>query len=182
MLIEMWSPVFKKHGEIREPICFHHGLNVIMGMDLADNSIGKSSSLLAIDFIFGGNSYLKSIAVKKLGNHPIYFCFQFEKKFYFSRDTANPDIILVCDKSYSPTGETMDLGIFLNKLKKRYHLDSPELSFRLAMSGFFRIAGKVIKIPISPYKFIRAKNLLNLLLLSSNCLICTITLHDTRNI
>ncbi|VGS47033.1 chromosome segregation ATPase [Streptococcus pyogenes] len=142
MLIEMWSPVFKKHGEIREPICFHHGLNVIMGMDLADNSIGKSSSLLAIDFIFGGNSYLKSIAVKKLGDHPIYFCFQFEKKFYFSRDTANPDIILVCDKSYSPTGETMDLGIFLNKLKKRYHLDSPELSFRLAMSGFFRIAGK----------------------------------------
>nr|HES3740187.1 DUF2326 domain-containing protein [Streptococcus pyogenes] len=142
MLIEMWSPVFKKHGEIREPICFHHGLNVIMGMDLADNSIGKSSSLLAIDFIFGGNSCLKSIAVKKLGDHPIYFCFQFEKKFYFSRDTANPDIILVCDKSYSPTGETMDLGIFLNKLKKRYHLDSPELSFRLAMSGFFRIAGK----------------------------------------
>ncbi|HEP1479258.1 TPA: ATPase [Streptococcus pyogenes] len=142
MLIEMWSPVFKKHGEIREPICFHHGLNVIMGMDLADNSIGKSSSLLAIDFIFGGNSYLKSIAVKKLGDHPIYFCFQFEKKFYFSRDTANPDIILVCDKSYSPTGETMDLEIFLNKLKKRYHLDSPELSFRLAMSGFFRIAGK----------------------------------------
>ena len=72
MLIEMWSPVFKKHGEIREPIRFHHGLNVIMGMDLADNSIGKSSSLLAIDFIFGGNSYLKSIAVKKLGDHPIY--------------------------------------------------------------------------------------------------------------
>ncbi len=106
MLIEMWSPVFKK------------------------------------DFIFGGNSYLKSIAVKKLGDHPIYFCFQFEKKFYFSRDTANPDIIIVCDKNYSPTGEIMDLGTFLNKLKKRYHLESSDLSFRLAMSGFFRIAGK----------------------------------------
>ena len=106
MLIEMWSPVFKKHGEIREPIRFHHGLNVIMGMDLADNSIGKSSSLLAIDFIFGGNSYLKSIAVKKLGDHPIYFCFQFEKKFYFARDTAKPDIITYCNDDYSPTGET----------------------------------------------------------------------------
>ncbi|MHA2700121.1 DUF2326 domain-containing protein [Streptococcus agalactiae] len=142
MLIEMWSPVFKKNGRTREPIQFHPGLNVIMGMDLADNSIGKSSSLLAIDFIFGGNSYLKSIAVKKLGDHPIYFCFQFEKKFYFSRDTANPDIITVCDKNYSPTGEIMDLGTFLNKLKKRYHLESSYLSFRLAMSGFFRIAGK----------------------------------------
>lgn len=142
MLIEMWSPVFKKDGQTREPIQFHPGLNVIMGMDLANNSIGKSSSLLAIDFIFGGNSYLKSIAVKKLGDHPIYFCFQFEKKFYFSRDTANPDIIIVCDKNYSPTGEIMDLGTFLNKLKKRYHLESSDLSFRLAMSGFFRIAGK----------------------------------------
>ncbi|MCW1037903.1 DUF2326 domain-containing protein [Streptococcus anginosus] len=142
MLIEMWSPVFKKDGQTREPIQFHPGLNVIMGMDLANNSIGKSSSLLAIDFIFGGNSYLKSITVKKLGDHPIYFCFQFEKKFYFSRDTANPDIIIVCDKNYSPTGEIMDLGTFLNKLKKRYHLESSDLSFRLAMSGFFRIAGK----------------------------------------
>lgn len=142
MLIEMWSPVFKKNGKTREPIQFHPGLNVIMGMDLADNSIGKSSSLLAIDFIFGGNSYQKSIAVKKLGDHPIYFCFQFEKKFYFSRDTAKPDIITYCNDDYSPTGETTPLEIFLDKLKKRYHLDSPYLSFRLAMSGFFRIAGK----------------------------------------
>ncbi|HEM3705728.1 TPA: DUF2326 domain-containing protein [Streptococcus suis] len=142
MLIEMWSPVFKKNGQTRKPVRFHPGLNVIMGMDLADNSIGKSSSLLAIDFIFGGNSYLKSIAVKKLGDHPIYFCFQFEKKFYFARDTAKPDIITYCNDDYSPTGETMPLENFLNKLKKRYHLDSPELSFRLAMSGFFRIAGK----------------------------------------
>lgn len=142
MLIEMWSPVFKKNGQTREPVRFHPGLNVIMGMDLADNSIGKSSSLLVIDFIFGGNSYQKSIAIKKLGHHPIYFCFQFEKKFYFSRNTATPDIITYCNDDYSPTGETMPLENFLNKLKKRYHLDSPELSFRLAMSGFFRIAGK----------------------------------------
>lgn len=142
MLIEMWSPVFKKNGQTREPVRFHPGLNVIMGMDLADNSIGKSSSLLVIDFIFGGNSYQKSIAIKKLGDHPIYFCFQFEKKFYFSRNTATPDIITYCNDDYSPTGETMPLENFLNKLKKRYHLDSPELSFRLAMSGFFRIAGK----------------------------------------
>ncbi|WP_069986209.1 DUF2326 domain-containing protein [Streptococcus agalactiae] len=142
MLIEMWSPVFKKNGQTRERIQFHPGLNVIMGMDLADNSIGKSSSLLAIDFIFGGNSYQKSIAVKKLGDHPIYFCFQFDKKFYFSRHTATPDIITYCNEDYTPTGETIPLNIFLNKLKKRYYIESPELSFRLAMSGFFRIAGK----------------------------------------
>lgn len=36
----------------------------------------------------------------------------------------------------------MSLEIFLNKLKKRYYLESSDLLFRLAMSGFFRIAGK----------------------------------------
>lgn len=83
MLIEMWSPVFKKDGQTREPIQFHPGLNVIMGMDLANNSIGKSSSLLAIDFIFGGNSYLKSIAVKKLGDHLSTSAFNLRKSFIF---------------------------------------------------------------------------------------------------
>ena len=65
MLIEMWSPVFKQREKIRKPIQFHSGLNVVMGMEHADNSIGKSSALLAIDFVFGGDSYLKSVAVKK---------------------------------------------------------------------------------------------------------------------
>lgn len=142
MLIEMWSPVFKKDEQTREPIRFHLGLNVILGMDLADNFIEKSSSLLAIDFVFGGNSYLKSIAVKKLGDHPIYFCFQFERKFYFSRDTTTPNIIAICDENYSPSGDTTSLDVFLERLKKRYQLNSPELSFRLATSGFFRIARK----------------------------------------
>lgn len=83
MLIEMWSPVFKRHGEIREQIQFHPRLNVIMGIDLADNFIGKSSSLLAIDFIFGGNSYQKSIAVKKLSDYLIYFCFHLIRNFIY---------------------------------------------------------------------------------------------------
>lgn len=40
-------------------------------------SIGKSSSLLAIDFVFGGSTYVKSDGVKHEGHHTIYFKFQF---------------------------------------------------------------------------------------------------------
>lgn len=49
MLIEMKSPAFKKQGEERPPIHFKEGLNVVLGKEDGAMSIGKSSSLLAID-------------------------------------------------------------------------------------------------------------------------------------
>ena len=44
MLIEMWSPVFKEHGNVRPPITFKKGLNVILGSNDGAMSIGKSSA------------------------------------------------------------------------------------------------------------------------------------------
>lgn len=67
MLIEMKSPAFKKQGEERPPIHFKEGLNVVLGKEDGAMSIGKSSSLLAIDFVFGGDTYIKSDGVKKRG-------------------------------------------------------------------------------------------------------------------
>ena len=58
MLIEMTSPVFKEKGKERPPIRFKKGLNVVLGKEDGENSIGKSSAMLAIDFVFGGNTYL----------------------------------------------------------------------------------------------------------------------------
>ena len=58
MLIEMTSPVFKEKGKTRPPIHFKDGLNVVLGKEDGENSIGKSSALLAIDFVFGGDTYL----------------------------------------------------------------------------------------------------------------------------
>ncbi|HEM2695185.1 TPA: DUF2326 domain-containing protein [Streptococcus suis] len=142
MLIEMWSPAFKKEGEIREPIKFHLGLNVVMGMDNADNSIGKSSTLLAIDFIFGGTSYLKSVAVKKVGDHPIYFSFKFDKTYYFSRDTENSEKIIEYKNGYDVIDKTHTKDDYMDFLKDKYDLNNKGLSFRLGVSGFFRIAGK----------------------------------------
>lgn len=67
MLIEIRSKAFEVKGKIRPPITFKAGLNVILGGEDGENSIRKSSALLAIDFAFGGNTYVKSDAVKQAG-------------------------------------------------------------------------------------------------------------------
>lgn len=59
MLKMMKSDSFIEKGEKRKPIYFHKGLNVVMGNDTGANSIGKSTFLMIIDFIFGGEDYIK---------------------------------------------------------------------------------------------------------------------------
>jgi uncharacterized protein YydD (DUF2326 family) len=65
---------------VRPPIVFKEGLNVVLGKEDGTNSIGKSSALLAIDFVFGGNTYLASDGVKHIGDHTIFFTFKFDCK------------------------------------------------------------------------------------------------------
>ena len=94
MLVEMFSPVFMDQGEIRPPIRFKKGLNVVLGKEDGANSIGKSSAMLAIDFVFGGDTYLKSDGVKHIGHHTIFFAFQFcGQKHYFARATEDADTL-----------------------------------------------------------------------------------------
>ena len=38
---------------LEKEVIFHEGLNAIVGDDVASNSIGKSTMLMIIDFIFG---------------------------------------------------------------------------------------------------------------------------------
>jgi len=143
MLIEMRSKAFKEKGKIRPPIIFKPGLNVILGGANGENSIGKSSALLAIDFIFGGSTYVKTDAVKQVGHHTIYFCFEFEgAPYYFARDTRYPDTVHLCDNTYKLTEDSYTLDEFTDWLKVKYHLDLPELKFRNTISRFFRIYGK----------------------------------------
>lgn len=49
MLVEIRCDKFKK-----KVITFHKGLNVVLGDNKGTNSIGKSTLLMVIDFIFGG--------------------------------------------------------------------------------------------------------------------------------
>ena len=72
MLVEMMSPAFKEKDEVRHPIRFKDGPNVVLGKEDGTNSIGKLSALLAIDFVFGGNTYTASDGVKYIGSI-IYF-------------------------------------------------------------------------------------------------------------
>ena len=67
MLTMMSSPAFKMRGIERPPIKFKEGLNVILGKNDGKMSIGKSSALLAIDFVFGGSTYIKIDGVLFLG-------------------------------------------------------------------------------------------------------------------
>lgn len=143
MLIEMTSPVFKEKGKERPPIRFKKGLNVVLGKEDGENSIGKSSAMLAIDFVFGGNTYLASDGVKHIGDHTIFFTFAFDgKPYYFARSTASPDDIHVCSEGYQLTGDVWTKQEFANWLKEKYHIDFAGLSFRETMSSFFRIYGK----------------------------------------
>lgn len=143
MLIEMSSPVFKENGEVRPAIRFHEGLNVVLGKEDGAMSIGKSSSLLAIDFVFGGSTYIKSDGVKKEGHHEIFFTFRFDGvEYYFSRNTGNPDVIRRYNKQGSATGVVFTKEEFVNWLKQQYKMEFAGLSFRTALSSFFRIYGK----------------------------------------
>jgi len=143
MLIEMSSPVFKCGEKVRNPIHFHKGLNVVLGKTDGTNSIGKSSALLAIDFVFGGNPYLESDGVKYLGDHTIFFAFQFNnKRWDFARSTKTPDTINFCDSNRQLTERVWDKAEFVAWLKENYEVDYSGLSFRDMLSSFFRIYGK----------------------------------------
>ena len=143
MLVEMFSPVFMDQGEIRPPIRFKKGLNVVLGKEDGANSIGKSSAMLAIDFVFGGDTYLKSDGVKHIGHHTIFFAFQFcGQKHYFARATEDADKVFLCKENYDLMGPYWTKDEFVNWLKVQYHMDFDGLSFRIALSSFFRIYGK----------------------------------------
>ena len=142
MLIEIYSPVFQEKSNIRKPIKFKKGLNVIMGTEKGSNSIGKTSALQAIDFVFGGDTYLNSDGVKFLKNHPIYSCFEFDKKYYFVRNTGTPDTIEICNNQYEILNDSWSKKEFVEWLKEKYESNKTELSFRQLTSTFFRIYGK----------------------------------------
>lgn len=160
MLIEMKSSAFKKQGEERPPIHFKEGLNVVLGKEDGAMSIGKSSSLLAIDFVFGGDTYIKSDGVKKEGHHTIFFTFEFDgEKFFFARKTSDSNTIFICDKNYELTGAQYTKDEYTTWLKDKYHLDFVGLSFRIALSSFFRIYGKKNTDELNPLQGIPGQNM-----------------------
>lgn len=138
MLIEIVCDKFKK-----ENVTFKSGLNVIEGTDDGDNSIGKSTMLLIIDFVFGGETYSqKSEIFKNIDNHDIKFKFEFEGDlFYFSRNFLKSSEVWSCDKDYKKIS-SMTLDQYNKFLLEKYNIKEKGASFRNLVSRFIRIYGK----------------------------------------
>lgn len=142
MLKEIYSDLLKTSARPSGKIIFHNGLNVILGSKVGTTSIGKSTALLIIDFVFGGDTYSKSDAVRELGNHTIYFTFEFNGKDYrFARSTESSATIGILDSNNKIVG-TKTKDDFIKWLAQQYHLDYEGLKFRNTLSRFFRIYGK----------------------------------------
>jgi len=144
MLIEVRCDEFKSHGEIRPPIKLHKGLNTVIGSKTGSNSIGKSTFLMILDFIFGGDDYIKKSTdvLKNVGTHKIYFTFEFSGiMYYFYRSTDNHQEVVQCNDNYMPV-ETMPIGAYHDFLFNHYGIDLPLTSFRGVISRYFRVYGR----------------------------------------
>src|SRR5690554_6547262 len=89
---------------IKSKIEFTNGLNSVLGDDVSTNSIGKSTLLMILDFVFGGNTFLTkdSGSIKHVGKLTFNFKFLFDtQEYHFARQTENPEIVSVCDAQYN---------------------------------------------------------------------------------
>ena len=103
MLRSLQCDKFIENDMKRPPIIFERGLNTVLGDEFASNSIGKSTFLMILDFVYGGNDYIRrSLDVQdNIGPHTFNFAFEFEDGLhYFSRTTDDAMNIHICDEHY----------------------------------------------------------------------------------
>lgn len=152
MLYELECDLFaeKIDGQFvpRGRITFNPGLNTVLGDKKAENSIGKSTFLLVVDFCFGGNDYVdpettKNDVVSFVGNHTIKFAFKFGERIErYSRSTLNPDEVSICGEDYEETGDVMSIGDFQKHLQKSYQIEKAQNSWRSLAGRYARIYGR----------------------------------------
>lgn len=145
MLKSISCDKFLSHGSVRKPIIFHTGLNTVLGSSDAKNSIGKSTFLMIIDFVFGGEDYVNKEtkdAIEKVGHHTFNFSFEFGNELlYFSRSTDNPSFVNMCDSNYRVI-KPITVDAFNKALANRYGLLENGISLRDSVGRFFRIYHK----------------------------------------
>ncbi len=150
MLYEIECDKFaeKKDGVIvpRSRIRFREGLNTVLGDKKAENSIGKSTFLLALDFCFGGDDYLDNDinnVVAFVGNHTINFAFKFDGRIeYYKRSTIEPRNVIPCNQAYEQDGDPIEIEDFRKHLKKSYAIQTAQNSWRSIVGRYSRIYGR----------------------------------------
>ncbi|TKJ91418.1 hypothetical protein PaeCFBP13512_08730 [Paenibacillus sp. CFBP13512] len=150
MLKEINCEIFKE-----KKIKFHKGLNVVKGDNQASNSIGKSTLLMIIDFVFGGTTYIdhNKDVMAELGHHKFDFIMEFEQKFYFSRNTEEPKKVYRCNSNFKVV-EELSVTAYNTFLKEKYNIIQKSLTFRAAVSLYSRVWGKYnsdVKRPLHTY-------------------------------
>lgn len=139
--------------KFRTPVVsFHPGLNVVLGDDNATNSIGKSTLLMLVDFVFGGSTLLEwnKDVVAELGHHHYDFAFEFDGELHrFRRETITPATVYLCDADYKVLS-AIKLDEFNAFLKHAYGLAQPGQTFRAAVGLHLRVWGKTNLIPDEP--------------------------------
>lgn len=124
-------------------INFHKKLNIVAGDSKSTNSIGKSTLLKIIDFIYGGETFLKHghDTTDTLGHHTYYFSLTFGNiEFHLSRNTQTPRFITY----YPPDGptSTVEVNDYTNWLRENYCPTINNMSFRKIVSPVSRVWGK----------------------------------------
>ncbi|QYX67067.1 DUF2326 domain-containing protein (plasmid) [Shewanella putrefaciens] len=158
MLTEVRCEKFREKS-----IFFHSGLNVVLGDSVATNSIGKSTLLMVLDFVYGGESFLEhnKDVVTELGDHDYYFSFKFDGVYhYFRRGTFESDLVYICDNDFN-VQDPLSVEDYTAFLKSSYSLESVDMTFRSTVSLFSRIWGKEnldVKHPLHGFKSQKASD------------------------
>ena len=145
MLSEIMSDEYVSNGNKRGRIKLLPGLNTVLGGKQSDNSIGKSTFLLAIDFCFGGDAYCTATDLQtRFSNvrHTVKFAFDFDGRMeYYSRGIVTPTEVNKCDSDYNVL-ETIGIKEFREHLFQQYRIDLPSITFRDVVGRYMRIYGK----------------------------------------
>ncbi len=123
---------------------FHAGLNIIEGADGAQNSIGKSTVLQIVDFVYGGRDFLSSDAVTMataVRHHVIYFTLRIHgTDRHFSRNTSRPGFVATYqDPGWTIPGDEMSIDEYMGFLLTSYGLDEAGTSWRDLVGRFSRV-------------------------------------------
>lgn len=136
IICDSFSPTYRK-------IVLNHGLNIVQGTENASNSIGKSTFLMILDFIFGGDDYINLLddVQDEVGPHSIKFMFDFKGEQYrFARSTNDKNNIVCCSgEDYLPDGTSKTLTEYRVFLEKHYSLYNEGQTLRNTVSRFIRV-------------------------------------------
>lgn len=144
MLTRLWSPAFHRNGEPRPVIYLHAGLNIVEGADQAQNSIGKSTLLQIIDFVYAGNDFLNSDAVRlpqAVGHHAIHFTLRLNgTDHHFVRATDRPGFVTrYHDPNWQEMVEDLTLAEYQQFLLDEYGLGDTGGAWRELVGRFSRV-------------------------------------------